>query len=153
MKPAHLQWRSLATLGLAAVLGACTEATGGVEDTVQVLVSKVETILPEGAPVISYRLENRGGRPIFVVACGELLVAEIEQRRTSGSAWIPAEAAVGCPADLLYLAVAVDERTSGKGSITAPGAGTYRLVVRYRVGTAQGQSEAAVSAPIEVPTR
>jgi hypothetical protein len=115
-----------------------------------VVRATVERTFPGAAPVISYRVENMSSRPVFILACGEHLVAELEQRRAAGSAWTPADAAVRCPAHLLYLPVAVGARDSGEGNITAPGEGTYRLRVSYQMGHAVGLSEVAASAPVEV---
>jgi hypothetical protein len=115
-----------------------------------VRATAIERPLPAAAPVIAYRIENMSSRPVFILACGERLVAELEQRRAAGSSWAPADAAVRCPATLLYLPVVVGAHHAGEGNITAPGEGTYRLRVSYRVGHAAGPSEVVASAPIKV---
>jgi hypothetical protein len=150
MKQTHLHPRGAVALAVIGLLSACTDPTGAAGGLIVVRATAVERPLPGAAPVISYRVENMSSLPVFILACGERLVAELEQRRAGGSAWAPADAAVRCPAHLLYLPVAVGAHDSGEGNITAPGEGTYRLRMSYRVGHAAGPSEAAASAPVEV---
>ena len=150
MKQTHLHLRSAVALAVTGLPGACADPSGAAEGLVVVRATAVERPLLGAAPVISYRIENMSSRPVFILACGEHLVAELEQRRAAGSAWTPADAAVQCPAHLAYLTVAVGAQDGGEGNITAPGEGTYRLRVTYRVGHAVGPSEVAASAPVGV---
>jgi hypothetical protein len=150
MKQTHLQLRGAVGLAVIGLLGACTDPTGAAGDLVVVRATAIERPLLGAAPVISYRVENMSSRPVFVLACGEQLVAELEQRRAAGSAWTPADAAVRCPAHLLSRPAAVGAHESGEGNITAPGGGTYRLRVSYQVGHAVGPAEVAASAPVVV---
>jgi hypothetical protein len=122
MKQTHLQLRGAAALAVIGLLGACTDPTRAAEGLVVVRATAVERPLLGAAPVISYRVENMSSRPVFILACGEHLVAELEQRRAAGSAWTPADAAVRCPAHLVYLPVAVGRLGRTAGPIVLSGA-------------------------------
>ena len=142
--------RGALTLVTIGTLAACTDHTGPGEGPVVVQAIAMEKPLPGAAPVIHYRIENIGSRPVFILACGEHLVAELEQRHSGGAAWGPADAAVRCPANLLYLPMVVGAHGAGEGYVAVPGRGTYRLRVPYRIGHREGHVAAAVSASIEV---
>src|SRR5687768_9745282 len=145
-------WRvdGLAWAGIG-LLGACGDQTGPPQQPVLVRAVSVEVPLPGAAPVIRYRVENSSTRSVFILACGEQLVADLEQRRASASDWAPADAALRCPANLPYLPVEMRAQSSGQGNITAPNTGIYRLRVPYRIDHPTGRRENAVSDPIEVP--
>jgi hypothetical protein len=81
MKQALLRLRRAVALAVLGLLGACTNPTGAAEGLVVVRATAIERPLPAAAPVIAYRIENMSSRPVFILACGERLVAELEQRR------------------------------------------------------------------------
>jgi hypothetical protein len=132
------------------LLGACGDQTGPAQQPVLVRATAIGAPLPGAAPVIRYRVENVSTRSVFILACGEQLVADLELRSASLPRWVSADAALRCPANLPYLLVEVRARSTGDGSITVPAAGTYRLRVQYRVDHPAGRLENAVSDPIEV---
>ena len=152
-KRLHLAQRGWAVVLLTpGALTACTAPGGPGETQVVVQAIAVQRPTPGSAPVIHYQIENTGPSAVYILACGEQLVAELEQRGPSRVEWAPAEAAIRCPANQLYLPVVVGAAESGEGLISVPGRGTYRLRVPYRIGEQDGQAEAAMSAVIEVET-
>ena len=121
--------RSLLVLVLSAALFACDYSNSSDDAMLDITVSRASA---ETNSQFSVRLRNSSQQPLFLTACGDLVILEVERQMRDG--WKPHQSrGKPCLAIFSGLPQKVDVGEAVSSTLTIRDVGIYRLRVHFAV--------------------